>query len=117
MSMLATLACAVVTVMVAPAQLTMKTPRATAQVTISAPQAESVQLWSSAGELSAPQPLDLGRFTATYTAPATGRPLFAVVAAWDTHSGAVGATTISLIGKVEIPVETEPGASVNVEVG
>lgn len=108
----------VITLVVAPAQLKMEadTPAATATVTVSAPGARTLRLWCSAGALSSPALLDDGRFVAQYRPPATGRPTWALLAAWDEESGEAATATVALAARTEIPVETEAGAQLVVSI-
>ena len=101
-----------VTLVVAPAQLKMESGAAPATVTVTATTSSRLRLWCSAGEVSRVQALDDGRFTASYAPPATGKPTYAVVAAWDEESGEAATATVALVARTEIPVETEAGALV-----
>ena len=105
-----------ITILVAPAQLKMEegVAPATVTVTVTAPgsAATHLRLWCSTGALSRARELGNGRFAASYAPPAAGKPTFAVLAAWDEQSGEAAAATVVLVGRTEIPVETEPGAQV-----
>lgn len=101
-----------VTLVVAPAQLKLEAGAAPATVTVTASAVTRLRLWCSTGELSRPQPLGDGRFAARWTPPPAGKPTFALLAAWDDESGEAATATVTLIGRTEIPVETEPGAQV-----
>jgi hypothetical protein len=101
-----------ITLVVAPAQLKIESGAAPATVTVTAPASSRLRLWCSAGEVSRVQALDDGRFMASYAPPATGKPTYAVVAAWDEESGEAATATIALVARTEIPVETEAGALV-----
>ncbi|HXU73767.1 MAG TPA: hypothetical protein VN947_30820 [Polyangia bacterium] len=104
----------VITLVVAPAQLKMEADAApaTVTVTVTSPGAPHLRLWCSAGTLSPAPPRQGGRFTVRYTPPAAGKPTYAVLAAWDEASGEAATATVTLIGRTEIPVETEGGALV-----
>jgi hypothetical protein len=108
---------AAITVAVEPTRVTLTSPPATAQVVVDAPGARAVRLWASTGVLSAATETAPGRFTATYQAPASGPPSYAVVAAWDEAGGPAAAATIALEARIELPVETEPGAQVQAVAG
>jgi hypothetical protein len=99
-------------VAVQPAQLRLQSAGVTATVTVSAAADARLSMWCSTGELSAPVASGPGTFTATYRAPATGRPQRVLIAAWDTRSGEAARTSVALIAHVTVPVETEPGALV-----
>jgi hypothetical protein len=99
-------------VAVQPAQLRLQAAGVTATVTVSAPADARLALWCSTGELSAPVVAGPGTFTATYRAPATGRPQRVLIAAWDERSGETARTSLALIAHVTVPVETDPGALV-----
>lgn len=101
-----------ITLVVAPAQLKIESGAAPATVTVAAPASSRLRLWCSTGELSRVQTLDDGRFGATYTPPPSGKPTYAVVAAWDEESGEAATATLTLTARTEIPVETEAGAQV-----
>jgi hypothetical protein len=102
-----------ITIVVTPAQLKMETTAPTATVTVTAPGARELRLWCSVGEVSRPTTLPEGRFTATYQPPPPGgKPTYAVLAAWDERTGEAATATLTLAARVEIPVETEPGALV-----
>jgi hypothetical protein len=82
------------------------------RVVVTAPGVKQLKLWSSAGALSAPEPLGDGRFEVSYRPPGSGAPSYALIAAWNDATGEAGATTIALGGRTEIPIDTEPGAQV-----
>lgn len=101
-----------ITLVVAPAQLKMETNAPAATVTVTAPGARHLRLWCSTGEVSAPEVLGGGRFAARYLPPSTGKPTYAVLAAWDEATGEAAAATVALAARTEIPVETDAGAQV-----
>ena len=109
----------VITIVVAPTQLKMEPGAPPATVTVTAPGASHLRLWCSTGELGRAQPLGAaaeGRFGVSWTPPSSGKPTFAVLAAWDDDSGEAATTTVTLAGRSEIPVETEAGALVTATV-
>ncbi|HEY2746026.1 MAG TPA: hypothetical protein VGL86_15430 [Polyangia bacterium] len=109
----------VVSIVVAPAQLKMEAGAAPATVTVSAPGATHLRLWCSTGAIGRAQPIGAaseGHFAASFTPPPSGKPTFAVLAAWDEDSGEAATATVTLIGRSEIPVETEAGALVTATV-
>ena len=101
-----------ITLVVAPAQLKMESGAAPATVTVTAPATARLRLWCSLGEVSRVQELGDGHFSASFTPPATGKPTYAVLAAWDEASGEAATATVVLVARTEIPVETEAGAQV-----
>src|SRR4051812_9142545 len=73
-----------------PARLVQQTPAATARVHVidsATPPARKLHLWCSTGNISEALDLGSGRWDAIYSAPSTGRPQYAVIAAWDEESG------------------------------
>ncbi len=109
----------VVAIVVAPMQLKMEAGTPPATVTVTAPGASHLRLWCSTGALGRAQPIGAasdGRFAVSWTPPASGKPTFAVLAAWDPDSGEAATATVTLAGRTEIPVETEAGALVTATV-
>ena len=110
------------TVTVEPARLQMQAQAAPAKVVIHGlPQrTRLLHLWASVGTVSGAQTIEAGgesRIEAVYQPPEAGAPTFAVIAAWDERSGEAGVATVELEGRTEIPVESEGGALVSVNVG
>jgi hypothetical protein len=101
-----------ITLVVAPAQLKMDAGATPATVTVTAAGATRLRLWCSLGEVSRVQKLGDGVFRASFTPPASGKPTYAVLAAWDEESGEAATATVPLLARTEIPVETEAGAQV-----
>jgi hypothetical protein len=101
-------------VAVQPVQLRAE-PGATAVVTVSAPTTARLVLWCSAGELSALYPTGAGKFAALYRAPITRLPTRVLIAVWDEASGEAARTTLALAARVTVPVETDPGAQVTLQ--
>lgn len=83
------------------------------------PQATDVLVRSSSGEVSDVVALGGGRFTARYTPPQVNYPHLAILTVVDRRnpSGVGGQVAIPLLGKVEYPVTTTPGASVILRIG
>ena len=110
----------VVTIVVAPAQVKMEAGAPPATVSVTAPGAGELRLWCSAGTLGRAGAIGAGGRRALRRElarrPAAGKPTFAVLAAWDEISGEAATATVTLIGRTEIPVETEAGALVTATV-
>jgi hypothetical protein len=105
---------------VEPPRLTQQSPPATARVHVidsATPPAHRLHLWCSTGNISEALDLGGGKWDAIYTAPTSGRPQYAVLAAWDEDSGTATAVTVPLEGRMEFPADTDPFAQVKVEVG
>jgi hypothetical protein len=111
------------TVAVEPARLQIQPQAAPAKVVIRGlPQkTRLLHLWASVGTVTGAQTIDGdeggSRIEAFYQPPEAGAPTFAVIAAWDERSGEAGVATVELEGRTEIPVESEAGAQVSVNVG
>lgn len=71
--------------------------------------------------MSPPVEIGGGQFEATYTAPTHGTPAYVAVAAWDDSTGPthqeVGVAILAISARIEIPIETEPGAQLLVTIG
>jgi len=91
--------------------------RVTVAVSGETARAKRVRLWASAGTLGPPRQTGPGRIEATWRAPSSGSPQWVVVAAWDDATGDVSHAVVELAGRVEIPVDTEPGAEVSAVAG
>jgi hypothetical protein len=101
-----------ITLAVAPAQLKIDAATPPATVTVTAPGVRALRLWCSTGSLSKPTALGDDRFGASYAPPATGKPTWALLVAWDEEGGEAATATLALGARTEIPVDTEAGAQV-----
>jgi hypothetical protein len=101
-------------VAVQPTQL-RATAGATATVTVSAPAGARLIWWCSAGELSAPVAGGEGKQTAVYHAPETRLPMRVLIAVWDEASGEAARTSLAVAARVTVPVETDAGALVTLQ--
>jgi hypothetical protein len=107
---------AVLSVVVEPGRLKLEPQAPPVRVAVAvggdAARAKRVRLWASAGTLGQPRQTGPGRIEATWRAPPSGPPQWVVVAAWDDATGDVSHAVVELAGRVEIPVDTEPGTEV-----